>query len=143
MTTAEKLGMVKSILRIDDTSMDALLTTYLNIAKSALLGWRYSYAAATPSDVPTEYEMTQVQAVVNGFTQSGNEGQTVSIENGIHRHFSHEDMIGYIRANVIAVAGVPGRTVVPNSEQQEDVADGAPVQDDAPQDGVNQDGETE
>ena len=65
----------------------------------------------------------------------------------IHRQYLHaktdEDMIRYIRANVIAVAGVPGRTVVPNSEQQADVDDDAPVQDDAPQDGVNQDGETE
>ena len=107
MTDAEKLTMVKSILRITDTSMDSLLTTYLSAAKSEILGWRYSYAAETPATVPTEYEMTQVQAVVNGFTQSGNEGQSVSIENGIHRHFEFSDMVRYIRANVIAIAGVP------------------------------------
>ena len=106
MTTAEKLAMVKDILRISDTSMDSLLSTYLNIAKSEILGWRYSYAENTPDDVPAEYEMTQVQAVVFGFTQSGNEGQDVSIENGIHRHFSYPDMVRYIRANVIPIAGV-------------------------------------
>ena len=109
MTTAEKLAMVKDILRISDSEMDSLLTTYLNMAKSALLGWRYSSSADAPLEVPAEYEMTQIQAVINGFTQSGNEGQLVSIENGIHRHFSHEDMIGYIRANVIAIANVPGK----------------------------------
>ena len=108
MTNSEKLAMVKSLLRINDTSMDDLLTTYLNVAKSEILGWRYSYDTnAIPSDVPAEYEVTQVQAVVYGFTQSGNEGQSVSIENGIHRHFSYADMVRYIRANVIAIARVP------------------------------------
>ena len=108
MTNSEKLAMVKSLLRISDTSMDDLLTTYLNVAKSEILGWRYSYDMDNaPSEVPAEYEMTQVQAVVNGFTQSGNEGQSVSIENGIHRHFSYADMVRYIRANVIAIARVP------------------------------------
>lgn len=108
MTASEKLTMVKSILRISDQSMDALLTTYLSAAKSEILGWRYSYAAATPEEVPTEYEMTQIQAVVNGFTQSGNEGQSVSIENGIHRHFTYEDMVAYIRARVIPMAKLGG-----------------------------------
>ena len=106
MTTFEKLAMVKDILRISDQSKDDLLTTYLTAAKSEILGWRYSYAGTIPDEVPAEYEMTQVQAVINGFTQSGNEGQNVSIENGIHRHFSYSDMIRYIRANVIPIARV-------------------------------------
>ena len=107
MTDSEKLTMVKSLLRIDNTSMDDLLTTYLSAAKSEILGWRYSYAARIPDAVPPEYEMTQVNAVVYGFTQSGNEGQSMSVENGITRHFVYADMVRYIRANVIAIAGVP------------------------------------
>ena len=104
MTDSEKLAMVKGILRIEDSSMDALLTTYLAAAKSEILGWRYSYAPDMPTEVPQEYEMTQVYAVVFGFTQSGNEGEEVSIENGIHRHFHHSDMVQYIRANVVHIA---------------------------------------
>jgi hypothetical protein len=57
-----------------------------------------------PEDVPAAYEMTQIYAVVNGFTQRGIEGQSVSIENGIHRHFDFTDMVRYIRGNVIAMA---------------------------------------
>ena len=106
MSDAEKLSMVKAILRITDTSEDALINTYLDAAASEILNWRYSYSDYTPQSVPKEYEMTQVQAVVNGFTQSGNEGQNVSIENGIHRHFAYPDMLRYIRANVIAIAKV-------------------------------------
>lgn len=110
MTDNEKLDMVKTILRITDNSDDDLLRTYLKAAKKEIMGWRYSYSQAVmPYNVPTEYEMTQVQAVVNGFTQSGVEGQSVSVENGIHRHFVYSDMVRYIRANVIALAGLPGR----------------------------------
>ena len=77
MTTDEKLDMVKTIMGPD-----------------------------APDDVPPAYEMTQVYAVVNGFTQRGLEGQSVSIENGIHRHFDFTDMTRYIRQNVIAYAKV-------------------------------------
>lgn len=108
MTIADKLAMVKAILRIDDTSEDALTTTYLTMAAREIIGWRYSNANPdnVPENVPEEYEMTQVQAVINGYTQSGIEGQVLSIENGIHRHFEYSDMISYIRAHVIPIAGV-------------------------------------
>ena len=59
-----------------------------------------------PNDVEPAYEMTQIQAVVNGFTQRGMEGEVTSIENGIHRHFNFSDMNRYIRANVIHYAKV-------------------------------------
>ena len=108
MTTEEKLMMVKAILRIDDTSEDTLITTYLTLAKREILGWRYSNANPdnVPEDVPAEYEMTQVMSVIAGYTQSGVESQVLSIENGIHRHFKYADMLEYIRNNVIPIAGV-------------------------------------
>ena len=110
MTIEEKLTMVKAVLRIDtsDTSEDALITTYLTFASREILGWRYSNANPdnVPTEVPAEYEMTQVQAVINGYTQSGIEGQVLSIENGVHRHFEYSDMVRYIRNNVIPIAGV-------------------------------------
>lgn len=109
MTTAAKMAMVKSILRIDDTdtSEDALITTYLDMAAQEILNWRYSNANPdnVPETVPIEYEMTQVQAVINGYTQAGVEGQTTATENGITRHFEYSDMNEYIRAHVIPVAG--------------------------------------
>jgi len=105
MTEAEKLTMVKTMLQ--DPPSDELLSAYLTFAKQEILGWRYSHSANPPTDVPMEYEMVQVMAVITGFTQSGVEGQTTSVENGIHRHFRHSDMVDYIRSNVIPIAGVP------------------------------------
>ena len=110
MTPDGKLAMVKAILRIDtnDVSEDSLIMTYLDMAEQEIVGWRYSNANpdTAPTTVPTEYETTQVQAVINGYTQSGVEGQVLSIENGIHRHFNYSDMVEYIRAHVIPIAGV-------------------------------------
>ena len=110
MVAEAKLAMVKAILRIDstDTSEDALINTYLDMAGHEILSWRYSHANpdSIPDAVPSEYEMTQVQAVINGYTQAGVEGQVLSIENGIHRHFQYADMVEYARAHVIPIAGV-------------------------------------
>lgn len=112
MTAADKLNMVKTIMGADAPENDTI-ATYLEIAKNEILQWRYSYDPdAMPQDVPAEYDITQVYAVVTGFTQRGLEGQVVSIENGIHRHFSFADMVAYIRNNVIAIAKIPGQVSV-------------------------------
>ena len=106
MTAEDKLDMVKTIMGADAPD-DGTIMTYLNFAKNEILSWRYGYNPdAMPEDVEPAYEMTQVQAVVNGFTQRGMEGQSTSIENGIHRHFDYSDMIRYIRGNVIHFARV-------------------------------------
>ncbi len=106
MTVDEKMAMVKTIMGADAPDDDTIIS-YLTVAGNEILQWRYSYNPdAMPDYVDPAYEMTQVQAVVNGFTQRGMEGETTSIENGIHRHFSFSDMIRYIRANVIPYAKV-------------------------------------
>ena len=106
MTVDEKLGMVKTIMA-DDAPDDETILSYLNLAKTEILQWRYTFNPdAMPEDVPAAYEMTQVYAVVSGFTQRGVEGQSFSMENGIHRHFDFTDMVRYIRGNVIAYAKV-------------------------------------
>lgn len=106
MTSDEKLTRLKLLLRIDSTSDDDLLSEYLEMAATEILQWRYSNAAEVPDEVPSAYEMTQVMAVVYGYTQAGNEGQTSHSENGVSMTFSYADMLRYIRANVIAIAGV-------------------------------------
>ncbi len=107
MTDAEKLSMVKTILRIDDNTEDNLLAVYLAAAAQELLYWKYQYASdGIPESVPAEDEQTQIWAVIAGFSISGAEGQTLHIENGIHRDFKFSDMIQYIRNNVIPYARV-------------------------------------
>jgi len=106
MTDEQKLAMIKAMLGIGDTTYDATLGVYLDSAKREILNWKYSYVGIPTSvtNVDIEDEMVQVNAVIAGWTIRGAEGQTVSIENGIHRHFSHADMVAYIRGNILPIA---------------------------------------
>lgn len=105
MTQDEKLEMTKTLLGISDSKSDETLETYLSAAGREILAWRYSYSVQ-PEEVPLEYEMTQIYAVIAGYSQSGAEGQMTHSENGIARTFKYPDMIRYIHANVIPMCGV-------------------------------------
>lgn len=105
MTNDEKLSMLISILGVSATEEESL-EVYLSIAEREILAWRYSYASAKPATLPPEYEMTQIYAVVNGYSQSGAEGQTSHSENAISRVFKHEDMLAYIHSHVVPYCGV-------------------------------------
>jgi hypothetical protein len=107
MTDAEKLVQLKALLQITDTTQDATLNVYLSLAKSEILAWLYS--GKTPdgiTDVPTQYEPTQIMAVVAGYGLAGAENQIAHSENGIVRTFKYEDMIAYVRGHVAAYVQV-------------------------------------
>ena len=108
MNTTEKLSMVKTLLGIEntDTQEDSLIQVYLAAAEKEIISWRYSLSSKVVDTVPAEYEMTQIFAVVAGYSQSGAESQLSHSENGISRTFSYPDMIHYIRKNVLPICGV-------------------------------------
>jgi len=107
MTMMEKIEMIKGLLGISaqDTSEDLRIKVYLTAAEKEILSWRYSLSSQKVTSVPAEYEMTQIFAVVAGYSQSGAENQLLHTENGISRQFKHADMIAYIRSNVLSIAG--------------------------------------
>ena len=110
MTDAEKLMTIKVILEDGgDVPSDTKLNIYLTLAGNEILYWKYHLIGGVPSgmmDVPVENEPTQIYAVVAGYTQAGAEGQSMMIENSVHRSFRYEDMLGYIRNHVIPYARV-------------------------------------
>lgn len=100
-----KLSLVKTSLGISasDDSYDTDILTYLDMAKEEILNWMYQNhpeMLETVTEVPRKYSMTQIQAVVNGYSHRGAEGEKIHNENGINRTFQHGDMIAYIRENV-------------------------------------------
>lgn len=108
MTKAEKLAQIKVMLDIaaDDTTIDDGLSVYLDMAGAEILNWMYinkPEKRAIVTEVPLRYEVVQVNAVVNGFSHKGAEGETVHNENGINRTFKHEDMVAYVRTHVFQV----------------------------------------
>ena len=104
MTTQEKLAAVKVFLDIpsSDTSLDAELSAYLDMAGQEVLNWMYINKGGAPRNtaVPTKYENTQIMGVVNGYNHKGAEGEKIHNENGINRTFVYGDMIAYIRSHV-------------------------------------------
>lgn len=110
MTDAEKLATVKTLLGDGgDVPSDADLTVYLTLAKQEIILWRFHLVGGPPedmTDVPAQYELTQIYSVVAGYTHAGAEGQSVQIENGVHRHFLYSDMLDYIHNKVTPYARV-------------------------------------
>ena len=110
MTDAQKLLTVKTLLEDGgEVPSDEKLTTYIMLSGSEILAWKYHLVGGVPSnvtDVPSVDEGAQIYAVIAGYTHAGAEGEQTHIENGVHRHFIYEDMIGYIRNHVLPIARV-------------------------------------
>ena len=111
MTDAEKLNSIKILLEDGSGYMptDETLTEYITLAKKEILEWMYHLVGGVPEDVtevPSKYETIQIYSVIAGWTHAGAEGQSVSIENGVHRHFDYVDMLDYIHNNVLPFARV-------------------------------------
>lgn len=107
MTQCEKVEKLKTLLRMTSTEQEEELIVYLSLARQEILSWLYS--GRTPSnitDVPEQYEPTQIMACIAGLGLSGVENQTSSSENGISRTFKYSSMIEFIRVNVTPYAVV-------------------------------------
>ena len=110
MNDAEKLTKIKVILSDGGIlPSDEKLSVYLELAKQVILNQMYDQIGGIPAevtDVPARYEVTQIYAVIAGFTHAGSEGETQHNENGINRVFTQTDMESYIRDRVFPIARV-------------------------------------
>ena len=110
MTAQEKLNTLKVLLDDGGTlPSDEKLTVYLNLAGQEILNWKYHLIGGVPAevtDVSSDEVITQIYAVIAGYTHAGAEGQSKHVENGITRDFKHEDMLGYIHENVLCYVRV-------------------------------------
>lgn len=100
-----KLDILKTLLSDGgDVPGDDKLMTYLLLAQHEILQWKYHLVGGVPDGVdaiPAADDGTHIYAVVAGYTHAGAEGEQTHIENGVHRHFIYEDMVGYIRNHVL------------------------------------------
>ena len=92
MTTAEKITNVQARVGNVKEATDALIAVYLDDAKDAILHQRYPFGVPEAvTDVPQRYEVIQCKLAARYFLRQGVEGQSVSIENGIHKHYESVD----------------------------------------------------
>lgn len=105
MTDAQKLLTLKVLLEDGgEVPSDEKLETYLELAKSEILAWKYHLVGGIPSDVTDVSDIddgAHIYAVVAGYTHAGAEGERQHNENGIARQFIYSDMIDYIRNHVL------------------------------------------
>jgi len=104
MTNAEKTTMIRGML--GDNTLD--VGVYLDFTKEAILDHLYTLVErpSTVTDVPREYEMVQVQAVIAGWNIKGGENESMHSENGVSRTFHFTDCLQYIQSNVIPYARI-------------------------------------
>ena len=108
MDETAKIQMLQVMLEDEDVSEETL-STYLDLCRREILTFLYLQVGGVPGgvlDVPEEYEMTQIMGVIAGYNLRGGENQSVSVENGIHRHWHYTDMVDYVRGHVIPYARV-------------------------------------
>ena len=92
MTTAEKIKNVQTRLGNIREATDEIIAVYLDDARDAILKQRYPFGKPDSiTDVPQKYEVIQCRLAQRYFLRQGIEGQEVSIENGIHKHYGSVD----------------------------------------------------
>lgn len=95
MTDSEKITMTQTLIG-DEEATDALVSVYLEDAKSAILRRRYPFGMPEGADVEPIYEMLQVKLAVRYFVRRGGEGEIRHNENGIDRAYgsvNDEDLL--------------------------------------------------
>lgn len=84
---------IKSILGSDDD-----ITVYLDLAIQELISWCYGKDSEL-EELPKWLEPICVMAVVTALTQSGAEGETSQMVDGVQHNFKYETMIAFIHNN--------------------------------------------
>lgn len=92
MTDQERISRVKSYFD-PDALTEAEASAYLAIAKDTVLDQLYAFAGIYPENatVPAKYEGAWCELAARYFSRKGGLGETMHIENGIHRDWYSSD----------------------------------------------------
>ena len=92
MTNAEKIKNVQTRVGNITEATDELIALYLDDARDAILQQRYPFGVPSyVTEIPPRYDVIQCKLAARYFLRQGVEGQSVSIENGIHKHYGSVD----------------------------------------------------
>lgn len=92
MTPEEKLAVLKIMVGSADAEYDlGQLSAYLSIAGSKIISRAYPYKTNI-TDVPSQYDLLQVEIAAYLINKRGAEGQTMHSENGISRSYENADV---------------------------------------------------
>lgn len=86
MTDTELYTVISGIIGKDVTEADADIAAYLAVAKDKIMYRLYPFGTKL-TEVPEQYHTILCELTARQYLRAGAEGQTVSVENGVHRHF--------------------------------------------------------
>ena len=103
MTTEEMTTMLTGIT--EETNA-ATLSTYLLLAKQAVLLRLYPYKDNVEGEVPAKYHGVQVEIAAFMLNKRGAEGEKAHSENGITRSYESGDIPDSLLRRIVPMAGV-------------------------------------
>lgn len=103
MTTEEMTTMLTSMT--EETNA-ATLSTYLLLAKQAVLLRLYPYKDSAEGEVPVKYHGVQVEIAAFMLNKRGAEGEKAHSENGITRSYESGDIPDSLLRRIVPMAGV-------------------------------------
>ena len=103
MTNEEMLAIVEARTGVDDTT---LLSAYIADAGQAIINKAYPYKEGIET-VPAKYQRLQVEIAVYLVDKIGAEGQTMHIENGVHRTYESASIPNSMLKAVIPLCKIP------------------------------------
>ena len=105
MTNEEKVQMLESMTGETD---QGILLTYLSIAQDKVLKRLYPFDD-TVMEMPSRYDLNQVQIACYLLNKRGAEGETSHSENGVSRTYESGDVPDSLYRGIIPYAGVVTR----------------------------------
>ena len=104
MDLSEKIEMLKAITGETDES---ILEVYLNIAGDVILRRLYPYGTEI-TQVPSPYQVRQVEIAAYLLNKRGAEGEINHMENGMSRTYGDSYVPPSYLRGIVPFAGVPG-----------------------------------
>jgi hypothetical protein len=104
LTNEEKLQMLRSMMD-DDSDSDMVLSTYLKLAARKIINRAYPYREDV-TEIPTKYEMLQIEIALYLLNKRGAEGQTYHVEDGITRTYENADIPSSFLSQISPQVGV-------------------------------------
>lgn len=104
MDLSEKLEMLTAITGEEN---DSVLTAYLNIAGDVILRRLYPFGTEN-TQVPSPYEVRQVEIAAYLLNKRGAEGEISHMENGMSRTYGDSYVPPSYLRGIVPIAEVPG-----------------------------------
>ena len=106
MTDTEKKEMLTTIT---GETADSVLSVYLDLAQDVILGrlYPFGYDTGTIIEVPSPYEVTQVNIAAYLLNKRGAEGEKAHKENGVDRTYEDGGVPASMLRGVVPLAKVP------------------------------------